>query len=118
MESKLYLTGAQWRKSSYSGDTGGQCVECVPVGTAAWRKSSYSTDTGGECVECATVGATAWHKSTHSTDTGGDCVEVAACPAAVAIRDSKIPEGPVFTIAPAAFTTFTTYISTTHVTAN
>ncbi|MYZ40096.1 MULTISPECIES: DUF397 domain-containing protein [unclassified Streptomyces] len=93
MESKLNLIGAQWRKSSYSSSTGGDCVECAPVG-ATWRKSS------------------------HSGDTGGQCVEVAACPAAVAVRDSKIPEGPVFTIAPAAFTSFTAYISTTHVTAN
>ena len=47
------LTGARWRKSSYSGDTGGDCVECAPLGAAAWRKSSYSGDTGGECVEVA-----------------------------------------------------------------
>jgi hypothetical protein len=36
----------QWRKSSRSGDTGGQCVE-----VASWRKSGRSTDTGGNCVE-------------------------------------------------------------------
>lgn len=47
------LTGAPWRKSSYSGDTGGNCIECTPLGGAAWRKSSYSGDTGGECIECA-----------------------------------------------------------------
>lgn len=38
-----------WWKSSYSGDTGGNCVEVA----AAWRKSSYSGDTGGHCVEVA-----------------------------------------------------------------
>ncbi|MGW4562160.1 DUF397 domain-containing protein [Streptomyces sp. NPDC004561] len=27
METNRNLTGATWRKSSYSGDTGGQCVE-------------------------------------------------------------------------------------------
>jgi uncharacterized protein DUF397 len=35
----------EWRKSSYSGDTG----NCVEVG---WRKSSYSGSTGN-CVEIA-----------------------------------------------------------------
>lgn len=45
------LTGAQWRKSSYSGTNGGDCVECTVTGGAAWRKSSYSGTNGGECVE-------------------------------------------------------------------
>ncbi|MFD9411967.1 DUF397 domain-containing protein [Streptomyces sp. NPDC059989] len=76
------LTGALWRKSSYSGGTGGDCVECAPLGAAAWRKSSYSGDTGGNCVE------------------------VAAQPAHIAVRDSKIPDGPAFTVSPGAFTTF------------
>ncbi|MDQ0934182.1 DUF397 domain-containing protein [Streptomyces turgidiscabies] len=47
------LSAARWHKSSYSSDTGGDCVECAPLGTAAWRKSSYSGDTGGQCVEIA-----------------------------------------------------------------
>ncbi|HEY9441211.1 MAG TPA: DUF397 domain-containing protein, partial [Streptomyces sp.] len=33
---------AHWRKSSYSGNTGGECVECAVTGGAAWRKSSHS----------------------------------------------------------------------------
>jgi hypothetical protein len=37
-----------------------------------WRKSSRSTDTGGNCVEVLT-----WQKSSRSGDTGGNCVEVA-----------------------------------------
>ncbi|NXY97162.1 DUF397 domain-containing protein [Streptomyces sp. BR123] len=82
MDTKPSLTGALWRKSSYSGDTGGQCVECAPLGTAAWRKSS------------------------HSGSTGGECVEVAAQPCLVAVRDSKRPDGPAFTVAPAAFEAF------------
>ncbi|WP_046498871.1 DUF397 domain-containing protein [Streptomyces odonnellii] len=112
MESNPNLTGAHWRKSSYSGDTGGNCIECAPLGHTAWEKSSHSSDTGGECVECATVGAVAWQKSSHSGDTGGTCVEVAACTAAVAVRDSKNPEGPAFTVAPHAFTTFVTATAT------
>ncbi|MFD4582936.1 DUF397 domain-containing protein [Streptomyces sp. NPDC058434] len=76
------LTGAHWRKSSYSGDQGGDCVECAPLGAAAWRKSS------------------------HSSDTGGSCVEIAEAPHLVAVRDSKVPDGPRLTLTPAAFTAF------------
>lgn len=82
MGTKQNLTGADWRKSSYSSDTGGQCIECAPLGAAAWRKSSYSGDTGGECIEVADLSA-------H-----------------VAVRDSKNPAGPVFLATPAAFTAF------------
>ncbi|WP_171114733.1 MULTISPECIES: DUF397 domain-containing protein [unclassified Streptomyces] len=82
MGTNLNLTGATWRKSSYSGDTGGQCIECAPLGTAAWRKSSYSGDTGG------------------------DCVEVADLTAHVAIRDSKNPAHGALTVAPETFTAF------------
>ncbi|WP_405493383.1 DUF397 domain-containing protein [Streptomyces sp. NBC_00096] len=82
MDSIQDLTGARWRKSSYSGDTGGQCVECAPLGAAAWHKSSFSGDTGGECVE------------------------VAPQPCRIAVRDSKDPGGPAFTVSPAAFAEF------------
>ncbi|GLY87504.1 DUF397 domain-containing protein [Actinoallomurus iriomotensis] len=43
----------QWRKSSRSTDTGGNCVE-----VSVWRKSSRSGDTGGNCVEVAAVRVT------------------------------------------------------------
>ncbi|MGW6390099.1 DUF397 domain-containing protein [Streptomyces sp. NPDC055103] len=72
----------RWRKSSYSGSDGGDCVECAPLGTAAWRKSSFSGPNGGECIEVADLDA-------H-----------------IAIRDSKRPEGPAFLARPAAFTAF------------
>ncbi|MFC8951626.1 DUF397 domain-containing protein [Streptomyces sp. NPDC057101] len=72
----------RWRKSSYSGPNGGDCVECAPLGTAAWRKSSYSGPNGGECIE------------------------VADLTAHVAVRDSKNPGGPAFLATPAAFTAF------------
>lgn len=72
----------RWRKSSYSGDTGGECIECAPLGTAAWRKSSFS---GSD---------------------GGDCIEVADLTAHIAVRDSKNPEGPAFLATPAAFAAF------------
>ncbi|MDQ1011069.1 hypothetical protein QFZ82_005554 [Streptomyces sp. V4I23] len=72
----------QWRKSSYSGDQGGECVECAPLGGAAWRKSSYSGDQGGDCVECAVL--------TH----------------AVAVRDSKDTTRPALHLSRAAFAAF------------
>ncbi|MFD9434062.1 DUF397 domain-containing protein [Streptomyces sp. NPDC057456] len=71
-----------------------------------WRKSSYSGDQGGECVECAPIGPLAWRKSSYSSDQGGNCVEIAENPATIAIRDSKTPAGPILTIEPAAFSTF------------
>ncbi|MFE6972781.1 DUF397 domain-containing protein [Streptomyces sp. NPDC057682] len=75
MEIRPYLTSAQWRKSSYSGNTGGDCVECTVTGGATWRTSSYSGSTGGECVEAAP----------------GAC-------ATVPVRDSKLPDSPVIVV--------------------
>ncbi|WDV53117.1 DUF397 domain-containing protein [Streptomyces coeruleorubidus] len=41
METSLQLRSATWRKSSYSGSTGGDCVEVADLGTpgAAMRDS-------------------------------------------------------------------------------
>ncbi|WP_078910025.1 DUF397 domain-containing protein [Streptomyces sp. NRRL S-87] len=47
-----------------------------------------------------------WRKSSYSGDTGGECVEVARHPSLVAVRDSKNPTGPTFTVSPAAFAAF------------
>ncbi|MFC7985575.1 DUF397 domain-containing protein [Streptomyces sp. NPDC057336] len=73
-----------------------------------WRKSSYSGSTGGECVECTVTGGAAWRTSTYSGPNGGDCVEVADdCPAgAVPVRDSKNPAGPVVTVGASAWQAF------------
>ncbi|MFJ9812932.1 DUF397 domain-containing protein [Streptomyces sp. NPDC101158] len=73
---------------------------------ALWRKSTYSGSDGGECVECAPLGSAAWRKSSFSGNTGGDCVEVADLTAHVAVRDSKNPAGPVLLTRPAAFAAF------------
>ncbi|MFD0435223.1 DUF397 domain-containing protein [Streptomyces chartreusis] len=114
MASKAIPAGIQWRKSSYSGDQGGSCVECAPLGALAWRKSSRSGDQNGDCVECATTGSLTWSKSTHSSDQGGECLEVAQTPhTAIAVRDSKNPAGPILTLDPAAFTTFVKWTSAT-----
>ncbi|HEX9542982.1 MAG TPA: DUF397 domain-containing protein [Streptosporangiaceae bacterium] len=42
-----------------------------------------------------------WRKSSRSAGNGGDCVEVARnLPGAVAVRDSKDPEGPKLVFTP------------------
>ncbi|MBZ9597321.1 DUF397 domain-containing protein [Streptomyces erythrochromogenes] len=80
-------TPLKWFKSSYSGSEGGQCLEAA----FAWRKSSYSGDEGGQCVEVAACGC--------------------ACPAAqVHVRDSKVTDGPVLTLAPAAWAGLTRWV--------
>ncbi|WP_030965246.1 DUF397 domain-containing protein [Streptomyces sp. NRRL S-378] len=72
-----------------------------------WFKSSYSGSEGGACLEAAF----AWRKSSYSGDEGGACVEVAACPAAqVHVRDSKVTDGPVLTLAPAAWAGLTGWV--------
>jgi Domain of unknown function (DUF397) len=56
-----------------------------------WRKASYSGGNGGECVE---VGV--WQKSSYSGGNGGDCVEVSAAltPSVVClVRDTKNRDG-------------------------
>lgn len=50
--------------------------------------------------------ALTWFKSSYSGSEGGECVEVAAHPAAVHIRDSKNPDGPILTVAPTTWTAF------------
>ncbi|AXE78579.1 DUF397 domain-containing protein [Streptomyces atratus] len=67
-----------------------------------WFKSSYSGDEGGQCLEVAYE----WQKSSHSGSEGGQCVEIAAHPAAIHIRDSKNPDGPVLTVAPITWAAF------------
>ncbi|MEV8021716.1 DUF397 domain-containing protein [Streptomyces sp. NPDC086554] len=73
---------------------------------ALWRKSTYSGGTGGDCIECAPLNGTAWRKSSYSGGTGGECIEIAPREGTVAVRDSKNPEGPAFTVAPGAFASF------------
>lgn len=54
------------------------------VDGAAWRKSSYSGTNGGDCVEIVT-----WRKSTRSGTSGGDCVEVGGSARVVLVRDTR-----------------------------
>jgi Domain of unknown function (DUF397) len=74
---------------------------------AMWRKSSYSSANGGACVEVADLTGSNWRKSSHSSANGGNCVEVAAGgPGVVAVRDSKDPDGPALIFSPADWSAF------------
>ncbi len=53
-------------------------------------------------IESAFCGAT-WRKSTRSNN---ECVEVAVGPAAVGVRDSKNPFGPLLAVTPEAWLAF------------
>ena len=77
------LTGAVWRKSSYSSANGGACVEVADLTGSNWRKSSYSSGNGGACVEVAAGG-----------------------PGVVAVRDSKDPDGPALIFSAADWSAF------------
>lgn len=47
------------------------------------------------------IGHVTWRKSSYSGANGGNCVEVAQFPdPAVAVRDSKDPQGPWLVLAP------------------
>ncbi|MFF4157565.1 DUF397 domain-containing protein [Streptomyces sp. NPDC001678] len=47
-----------------------------------------------------------WRKSSHSGDEGHTCVEVAALDA-MALRDSKRPDGPIIRVGAGGFSAFT-----------
>ncbi|MFG2260347.1 DUF397 domain-containing protein [Streptomyces mirabilis] len=68
----------------------------------AWFKSTYSGDSSGDCVEVAL----SWRKSTYSGDDSGDCVEVATCPTTIHIRDSKHTPGPQLALSHTTWTEF------------
>ena len=57
--------GIRWRKSSYSGNGGGDCVE-----VGAWRTSSYSSNGGGECVEAGHAHGSVVVRDTKDRDAG------------------------------------------------
>jgi hypothetical protein len=109
--STVDLAGARWRKSSRSGaEENSACVEVAFV-TAEWRKSSRSSgDENSACVEVAFLTAE-WRKSSRSGgEENSDCVEVAFVGPAVALRDSKNPDGPVLAVPAAAFAALRTAV--------
>ncbi|GAB2654889.1 DUF397 domain-containing protein [Saccharopolyspora gloriosae] len=77
------LSAVTWKKASRSGGgNNGNCIE-VACGLATWRKSSRS---GG--------------------GSGNNCVEVAFAGPAVAVRDSKEPDGPALAFTPGTWRAF------------
>ena len=72
------------------------------IAWTAWRKSSHS----GQTSNCVEVAQATWRKSSHSGGSG-NCVEVSDdLPAAVGVRDSKDPNGPVLVFTPGAWRAF------------
>ncbi len=71
------LTRVRWRKASYSGGNGGNCVE-----VGVWQKASYSGGNGGNCVEVTATRDTV--NTPHKADE--DMLYL--------LRDSKDPRGP------------------------
>jgi Domain of unknown function (DUF397) len=68
-----------------------------------WRRSSYSGNGGSNCVEVGTM----WRKSSYSGNGGADCVEVARnLSGGVAVRDSKDPDGPVLLVSRGEWASF------------
>ncbi|MFF4704491.1 DUF397 domain-containing protein [Streptomyces sp. NPDC001288] len=70
--------------------------------TLRWFKSSYSNDSGGQCLETAYT----WRKSSYSDSSGGQCLEISPCPRTVHIRDSKVTGGPEITVSTASWAAF------------
>jgi Domain of unknown function (DUF397) len=54
-----------------------------------------------------------WRKSSRSGDNGGTCVEVGTAGPAVAVRDSKHPDGPQLAFAPSTWQAFTERVKAT-----
>ena len=53
------------------------------------------------------VTALAWRKSSYSGSNGGTCVEVGTVGPAVAVRDSKNPDGPLLAFTAGTWKAFT-----------
>ena len=59
------------------------------------------------------VTAVAWRKSSYSGDNGGACVEFGTTGPAVAVRDSKHPNGPQLALPANAWKAFTKQVKAT-----
>ena len=64
------------------------CVRTVGTLDGTWRKPSYSGTSGGNCVEVAS-----WRKATYSGSGGGNCVEVTNSAPTVLVRDTTDRDG-------------------------
>jgi hypothetical protein len=80
-------------------------MEGTDHAVTTWRKSTYSGSNGGDCVEVGT-----WRKSTYSGSNGSNCVEVGGGAPVVLVRDTKNRAGAVLTFGPEAWRRFATAI--------
>ncbi|MBA9046674.1 MULTISPECIES: DUF397 domain-containing protein [Streptomyces] len=66
-------------------------MRAIDLSTITWRKSSYSNQDGGACVEVSDdlLHAADWRKSSYSNQDGGQCLEFADNLPLVPVRDSK-----------------------------
>ncbi|WP_149260592.1 DUF397 domain-containing protein [Actinomadura sp. K4S16] len=55
-----------------------------------------------------------WRRASRSLSNGGECVELAEVTGAVAVRDSKDPDGPVLLVSRAALRTAVQSATGTH----
>jgi Domain of unknown function (DUF397) len=73
-----------------------------------WRKSTYSGSNGGDCVEVGT-----WRKATYS-GSNGNCVEVGGAGPVVVVRDTKDRAGAALALGPDAWRQFAARIKDAH----
>jgi len=66
-------------------------MRAIDLSTVTWRKSSYSNQDGGNCVEVSDdlLHAADWRKSSYSNQDGRQCLEFADNLPLVPVRDSK-----------------------------
>ncbi|MFJ5176038.1 DUF397 domain-containing protein [Streptomyces griseoviridis] len=69
-------------------------MRAIELSNVTWRKSSYSNQDGGACLEIPVdlLSAAVWRKSRYSNSDGGACLEVADNLPVVPVRDSKDPD--------------------------
>ncbi|MCK8676032.1 DUF397 domain-containing protein [Streptomyces lichenis] len=84
----------------------------IDLSAATWRKSSYSNQDGGECVEMSYDFVLAsWRKSSYSNSDGGECLEVSDdYTGIVPVRDSKTPNGLVLVFPEGGWASFVTAV--------
>jgi hypothetical protein len=80
--------------------------------SVSWRKSSYSGCNGGNCVEVADLAGAHWRTSSWSGNNGGNCIQVADLPGSIAVRDSKDPDGPALFFTLTEWAAFTAKVKT------
>ncbi|WP_432001697.1 DUF397 domain-containing protein [Streptomyces sioyaensis] len=88
-------------------------MRSIDLSTVTWRKSTYSNQDGGACIEVSNdlLTTATWRKSSYSNSDGGQCIEVADnFPSLVPVRDSKDPRRPALIFDATAWSSFVTAV--------